>query len=88
VTGREGLLGASGVVRRELTPETQGIVLTQGELWQAISAEGRLQPGERVIVEKVDGLLLVVRRASELVPAPQRPPSPAVAKSKPKTARA
>jgi membrane-bound serine protease (ClpP class) len=81
VTGREGLVGASGTVRREVAPGQQGIVLTQGELWQAISAEARITVGEKVVVETVDGLVLTVRRASDIVPAPPRPSSPAVAKS-------
>ncbi|MDQ3810079.1 MAG: nodulation protein NfeD [Chloroflexota bacterium] len=81
VTGREGLLGAIGVVRRDLELGRSGIVLTQGELWQAVSAEGRINAGEKVVVEHVDGLLLTVRRASDIVPAPPRPSAPAAAKS-------
>jgi membrane-bound serine protease (ClpP class) len=80
VTGREGLLGASGVVRRELSPGQQGIVLTQGELWQAVASD-RIGAGEKVIVQSMDGLVLTVRRASDIIPAPPRPPSPVVAKS-------
>jgi membrane-bound serine protease (ClpP class) len=76
VTGREGLLGASGIVRRDLEPELLGMVLTQGELWQAFSAEGRITEGEKVVVQSIDGLLLTVRRASDIAPAP-----PAVAQS-------
>ncbi|HEX8966673.1 MAG TPA: nodulation protein NfeD [Chloroflexota bacterium] len=86
VTGREGLLGANGVVRREVEPGRAGIVLVQGELWQAVVPDGRLNVGERVVVQRVDGLLLTVRRLSDSVPAPTRPASPAVAKSE--TARA
>jgi len=82
VTGREGLMGAPGVVRRDLEPGRNGIVLVQGELWQAVAPDGRLGVGERVLVQGVDGLLLTVRRASDIVPAPPRPASPAVAKSK------
>jgi len=81
VTGREGLVGATGVVRRDLEPDRQGIILTQGELWQALAAEGRITAGEKVIIQNIDGLTLTVRRASDVVPAPPRPPSPAVAKS-------
>ena len=82
VTGREGLLGATGVVRRELEPSKGGIVLVQGELWQAVAPDGRVGVGERVVVQALDGLVLTVRRASDIVPAPPRPASPAVAKSK------
>ena len=82
VTGREGLLGATGVVRRDLEPGHTGIVLVQGELWQAVAPAGRLAAGERVVVQSVDGLLLTVRRATDVLPAPSRPTSPAVAKSR------
>jgi membrane-bound serine protease (ClpP class) len=81
VTGREGLVGAAGTVRRDLEPGQPGTVHTQGELWQAVAAEGRIAAGEKVVVQGIDGLLLTVRRASDIIPAPPRPPSPAVAKS-------
>jgi membrane-bound serine protease (ClpP class) len=81
VTGREGLLGAVGVVRREIEPDRTGIVLVEGELWRAMTAEGRLSEHERVVVQSVEGLVLTVRRAAETLPAPARPASPAVAKS-------
>jgi membrane-bound serine protease (ClpP class) len=81
VTGREGLIGATGIVRRELEPGRPGLVLVQGELWQAVAPDGRLSIGEAVIVQNMNGLLLTVRRATDLVPAPPRPPSPALAKS-------
>jgi membrane-bound serine protease (ClpP class) len=86
VTGREGLIGSSGVVRRDIEPGRTGIVLVQGELWQAIGAEGRLSLNERVVVQSIDGLVLTVRRATDAIPAPPRPAAPALAKSK--TARA
>src|SRR5689334_24120447 len=78
VTGREGLIGSTGVVRREIEPGRSGIVLVQGELWQAI-ADGRLGQGERITVQSIDGLLLTVRRATDVIPAPPRPAAPAVA---------
>src|SRR5712692_3163880 len=81
VTGREGLIGAIGVVRRDLEPGKSGIVLVQGELWQAVAPDGRVGVGEKAIVQRIDGLLLTVRRATDVVPAPPRPASPAVAKS-------
>jgi membrane-bound serine protease (ClpP class) len=86
VTGREGLIGAIGTVRRDIEPGHNGIVLVQGELWQAIATEGRLGQGERIVVQEVDGLVLTVRRAADAIPAPTRPSAPAIAKSN--TARA
>jgi membrane-bound serine protease (ClpP class) len=52
----EAIAGAVGEVRRD------GLVFVNGELWQARSAGGdALQPGERVRVESLDGLVLTVR---------------------------
>jgi membrane-bound serine protease (ClpP class) len=81
VTGHEGLVDAEGVVRKNLEPGRTGIVLVQGELWRAIASDGRIVQNERVVVQSVDGLILTVRRASGVIPAPPRPASPAVAKS-------
>jgi membrane-bound serine protease (ClpP class) len=86
VTGREGMLGATGVVRRELEPGSTGLVLVHGELWQAVAPDGRLSVGEPVIVQSMDGLLLTVRRATDTVAVSPRASSPAIAKSE--TARA
>lgn len=59
-TGREELLGKQAVVRAPLRPE--GLVHFKGELWKAVSEDGRIDPGEEVIVTKVDGLKLYVRK--------------------------
>ena len=40
----------------------KGIVFVEGERWTAILEEGRVQPGEEVIVTKVDGLKLWVTK--------------------------
>ena len=81
VTGREAMIGAVGIVRRDLEAGRPGLVLVQGELWQAIAPDGRVGVGERVVVQRLDGLVLSVRRATDVIPAPPRPASPAVAKS-------
>jgi len=57
-TGREELIGKTAVVKVALAPE--GMVLFKGERWAAISEKGRLEPGEEVIITKVDGLQLHV----------------------------
>jgi membrane protein implicated in regulation of membrane protease activity len=54
--GVEALVGAAGVVTGD------GWVRVNGELWRARGAEG-LRPGERVVVDGVDGLTVVVRPA-------------------------
>jgi membrane-bound serine protease (ClpP class) len=61
-TGREELVGRLGEVRSALAPA--GMVFLEGELWQAESDEGApVAPGEAVVVTRVDGLKLVVRKA-------------------------
>jgi membrane-bound serine protease (ClpP class) len=61
-TGKEELVGQTGVVRRALDPS--GLVFVHGELWQARSDGDTIAVGEAVVVEGLeDGLVLQVRRA-------------------------
>jgi membrane-bound serine protease (ClpP class) len=62
-TGREGMIGAVGAVRRALAP--RGKVAVMGELWDAVARDGApLEEGSEVEIVAVDGLrLVVVRRA-------------------------
>ena len=57
-TGREELIGKTAIVKLALKPE--GMVLFKGERWTAISDTGPVEPGEEVIITKVDGLQLHV----------------------------
>ncbi|MFC2034564.1 nodulation protein NfeD [Chloroflexota bacterium] len=57
-TGREELIGKTAIVKVTLEPE--GTVLFKGERWTAISESGRVEPGETVIINKVDSLQLYV----------------------------
>jgi membrane-bound serine protease (ClpP class) len=57
-TGREELIGKAAVVKVALKPE--GTVFYRGERWAAISNKDRVEPGETVIITKVDGLTLHV----------------------------
>jgi membrane-bound ClpP family serine protease len=65
--GADGLVGRLGVVRKEVAP--LGAVLVEGELWRArrswFDDEPALREGEQVVVERVHGLTLSVRRAEE-----------------------
>jgi membrane-bound serine protease (ClpP class) len=65
-TGAEGLIGHVGVVRSLFAPVGQ--VFIDGALWSArlswAESEG-LREGDRVVVERVQGLTLSVRRAEE-----------------------
>jgi membrane-bound serine protease (ClpP class) len=59
-TGREELVGKTALVKTALEPE--GIVLFKGERWTAVSERGRIKPGETVIITKVEGLKLYVKK--------------------------
>jgi membrane-bound serine protease (ClpP class) len=63
--GPESLLGALGTARGRIDPTGQ--VQLQSELWSAELAEGAesIQSGEKVVVVKVEGLKLKVRRRSD-----------------------
>ncbi len=63
VTGREGLVGRTAVARGRLDPE--GWVLAAGELWRAVAEDGPVEEGEEVVVTKVEGLRLRVRRRDQ-----------------------
>jgi len=56
-SGEQGLMGEIGVVKQALDPE--GIVFVHGELWKAVADE-KISEGEKVIVEKIQGLVLKV----------------------------
>jgi membrane-bound ClpP family serine protease len=68
--GAEGLIGHVGVVRSP--PEPLGQVFVDGALWRARPVllddpdEEPLRPGDPVVVERVAGLTLCVRRADPL----------------------
>lgn len=58
--GTDGLLGEIGIVKELIEPE--GLIFVHGEYWRAISEE-RLEPGEKVEVTNVEGLMLNVKKA-------------------------
>ena len=65
-TGAEGLVGRVGVLRS--SPAPLGQVFVGGELWRArpfLGASEALHAGDPVVVERVSGLTLAVRRAEE-----------------------
>ena len=66
-TGFEELIGSPAEVRTTLDPE--GNVWVGGALWRARLADGGgpVQPGDRVVVEAVDGLTLVVKQETPAV---------------------
>lgn len=65
-TGAEGLIGRVGVMRSP--PAPLGQVFVGGELWRArpfLGDQEQLRAGDPVVVERVSGLTLAVRRAEE-----------------------
>ena len=58
--GREDLIGRTAEVDIALDPK--GVVLIEGERWTAVSDQGRVKPGEEVIITKVEGLKLRVTK--------------------------
>ena len=61
-TGREGEIGERGLTKTILDPEGQ--VFVRGELWSAISTEGKIEKNEPIEVVKIDNLTLWVKRVS------------------------
>lgn len=68
-TGHEELVGARAEARTSLDPDGQ--VWVEGALWRArlVGGAGPLRPGDRVIVEAIEGLTLAVRPDSPTEPA-------------------
>ena len=65
-SGVESLVGQVGEVRNEIEPVGQ--VFVDGALWRARSCweeDGTLRAGDPIVVERVNGLTLSVRRAEE-----------------------
>ncbi len=59
-TGREELIGKTALVKVALNPE--GTVFFKGEHWNAISEDDEIKPGEEVVINRVDGLVLYVNK--------------------------
>lgn len=62
-TGAKGLIGETGLVKKDIMPE--GKVFVHGELWNA-TAKDPIGQGAKVRVVKVDNLVLEVELAEEL----------------------
>jgi len=60
--GREDLIGKTAEVKTALNPK--GTVLIEGEHWMAVSEDGQMEPGEEVVITKVDRLTVWVTKSS------------------------
>ena len=63
LAGKEELIGRTAEVQTAMEPK--GTVFIEGERWTAISETGRIEPGEEVIVTKVDGLKMWVAHKTQ-----------------------
>ena len=59
-SGREDLVGRAAVVLTSLEP--RGVVLVEGERWNAVLDKGVAAPEEEVTITKIEGLKLSVTR--------------------------
>ncbi|MBO9681548.1 MAG: nodulation protein NfeD [Flavisolibacter sp.] len=64
VTGVESMMGETGEAKEELNP--LGMILLNGELWQAESISGIIQKGEKIKVKNMKGFKLFVERVQEV----------------------
>jgi membrane-bound serine protease (ClpP class) len=72
VTGDSELLGQVGVVRERLDPT--GLVFVHGEIWQARSHTGPIDPGTPVRIDRIDDdLVLEVAPVEEPEPPAEEP---------------
>ncbi len=74
--GHEALIGSRGVARTYIGLQQPGLVMTHGELWQAIASGTPIVAGDRVQVDRIDGLRLTVHALATDGPAQRDLPTP------------
>ena len=62
-TGTEEMIGKEAIAQTAINPK--GTVLAEGELWTALTKGSRVEPGEEVIITKIEGLKLWVAKKPE-----------------------
>jgi membrane-bound serine protease (ClpP class) len=55
------MIDSVGIAKSDLDPK--GTVFVHGEYWHAISVEDEILRGDKIVVEKVEKSILIVRRA-------------------------
>ncbi len=60
-TNLERIIGNTGIVTKKICKHELGEVKVEGKIWSAISKE-EIQEDEEVIIEKIDGVKLIVRK--------------------------
>ncbi|CDF12300.1 nodulation efficiency protein D [Mycoplasma sp. CAG:776] len=63
-TNLDRVIGMEGIVTEEITKTKIGEVKVDGKRWSAISNE-LIKAGEEVIIERIDGVKLIVRKGEE-----------------------
>ena len=63
-TNLDRVIGMVGIVTEEITRFKIGEVRVDGKKWSAISEE-KIKVGEKVIIEGIDGVKLIVRKGEE-----------------------
>lgn len=58
--GKESFRGNTGLAVTDLKPH--GTVLFEGERWKAVAEEGEIESGSKVLIDRVEGLTLYVRK--------------------------
>ena len=61
----ERVMGQEGIAKTDIEPTKPGVVYVAGEDWTAISTNGKIKAGEKVIVVEMKGLILKVKRKEE-----------------------
>jgi membrane-bound serine protease (ClpP class) len=59
-SGNNLLLGSEGEAVNEIDPE--GMVKVNGEMWNAISLSGKINPGDNIVVKEIKNLTLYVEQ--------------------------
>lgn len=62
-TGIEGIVGETGETISSLNPEGQ--VRVHGEIWRALSEDGKISAGQPVVVTRIENLTLHVKKARQ-----------------------
>ena len=64
-SGVEALIGRTAIVEEDIVAETNsGRVAIDGDRWKAVSEDGNnIMKGEKVVVLKVDSIILTVKKA-------------------------
>ncbi|MCS6829564.1 MAG: nodulation protein NfeD [Armatimonadota bacterium] len=60
VTGMEAMAGALAIARTDISP--RGKIFYDGAYWNAVTEGESIKAGERVVIERIEGLTAVVRK--------------------------